>query len=72
MDGRYASYPDASLSAVPSSEAEADADDESEEGLCGLKAAVRSGATPIEVAADEAPEEAAVLAVAVVELDEKD
>ena len=61
-----------SLWAVPSSDAEADADDEREDGLRGLKAAVRSGATPSEVATDEEAEEVAVLAVAVVELDEKD
>lgn len=73
VDGRYASYAFRSGSAAPSSEAEAEAEEEREEGLCGLKAAVRSGATPaVEVGKEEDVEEAVVLTVAVVELEEKD
>ena len=60
-----------SLSAAPSSEADADAEEDKDEGLCGLKAAVRSGATPVDVAREEDAEEAVVLAVAVVELEEE-
>lgn len=40
--------------------------------MCGLKAAVRSGATPVEVATEEDVEDALVFAVAVVELEGND
>lgn len=58
---------------MPSSEAEADADDESEEGLAGLNAAVKRGALPREeVRREEEAEDAAVLAVVVVEVEVED
>ena len=60
------------MSTAPSSEAEAEADEEREEGLCGLKAAVRRGATPVDVASEEDAENTVVLDAAVVELEEND